>query len=171
MPSASLIHTVPCTSRNECTRCGILVLRVIKGFRGRRPPHGKLPRNGCERPSFPPSLCPNCIKTKSPGRIWSRTDIHKPSSKNVRLLRPPRALFCTWTARVSSKNAGKYFPQPRSSPAYWLLTVESPISQTMGRRFVAVAGGSSAAKAAGGGKRRKRRRTSQKGGSGGNSDS
>src|ERR1041385_2823811 len=78
----------------------------------------------------PPSLCPNCMRTKSPGLSSARTFSHKPSVKNVRLLRPPSARLRTRILFVS-KCAAMVSPQPCKTRLL-LRTVESPMSQSVG---------------------------------------
>src|SRR5215204_7362476 len=70
------------------------------------------------------------MSTKSPAFKSCKTFSHKPSVRNVRLLRPARARLRTFIFDVSKK-ATNGSPQPLP-PFALLLAVESPTTKSVG---------------------------------------
>ena len=85
---------------NECTTSRFFVSRLSITTES-SPSPGSEPRARSVSLIAPPSLCPNSMSTTSPGFTSAMSRSQSPSATNVRLLRPPRARFTTFTFVVS----------------------------------------------------------------------
>src|SRR5829696_1448938 len=123
---------------NECTTSCRFVIRLSIATES-SPIPGSEPRARSVSLIAPPSLWPNSISTTSPGFTSAISWSHNPSLTKVRLLRPPRARFTTFTF-VVSKYAANGTPQPCCRSPVPRAAVELPAMTIDGRAMLGADG-------------------------------